>query len=143
MEFFSLFRLTVKQGNAFRAKHPFMGIGHDKIRVNGLDIKSLCAKTLNGIHTKQDVLLLAKLTQFSQVCFKTGAVLHRADCEYPGLIIAGSNQCIFCSVICNIDFPEFNSMVFLCLPDNTVGRKFLVGTDDILTMMPFDTASDH
>ena len=70
---------AVKQRDAFRAHHPFVSVGHYKISVTGLYVEYLCAKTLDGVYTKEDISFPAGCTKAGQVKFQSGAILNRTD----------------------------------------------------------------
>ncbi len=120
-----------------------MGIGHDEIRLDSLNIHLGCAEALDGVNTEQDAVIAAKAAQPGQIEFQAGAILDRADRQHPRTGIAGGHEGGLGIVDMEIDFPECDAMAPLRFPGNAVGRKFFITADNIIAELPVESARHH
>ena len=127
---------AIEQGEPFRAEHPFVAVGHHKIRVYLLCRERQRAENLDGIHTEEYAPGTAGGADGGHVHEQPRAVLDSGERHQAGAWPHGVNDILLRVVALQIDLDHLHALVGQGLPGNAVGREFLITDDNLITSLP-------
>jgi len=129
----------VKDAIAFRAEHPFVAVGGERVDVGGFDVDGEDAHALNGVDEEEAAVLVAELANGIEIDTVAAEIVDEADGEQACAGYGGGDG--FEGVV-NGEPGELDTAFFEEKPGIVVGGEFFLEGDDAVAGLPMEAEGD-